>query len=41
MSDEEWVDLYASDDETWYRRIERNFALDTRPKNRPPAIGSA
>jgi hypothetical protein len=35
MSDEEWVDLYASDDETWYRRIEQDFALDTRPKNRP------
>lgn len=33
MSDEEWVDLNASDDETWYRRIERDFGLDTRPKN--------
>jgi NAD(P)-dependent dehydrogenase (short-subunit alcohol dehydrogenase family) len=41
MSDDEWVDLYASDDETWYRRIEHDFALDTRPKNRPAAIGSA
>lgn len=38
MSDEEWVDLYASDDETWYRRIERDFGLDTRPKNRPSAV---
>ena len=26
MSDEEWVDLYASDDETWARRMERDFA---------------
>jgi NAD(P)-dependent dehydrogenase (short-subunit alcohol dehydrogenase family) len=33
MTDEEWVDLYASDDETWYRRVERDFGLDTRPKN--------
>jgi len=41
MSDEEWVDLHASDDETWYRRIERDFGLDTRPKNRPTAVGSS
>lgn len=32
MTDEEWVDLNASDDETWYRRIERDFGLDTRRK---------
>jgi NAD(P)-dependent dehydrogenase (short-subunit alcohol dehydrogenase family) len=32
MSDEEWVDLYASADETWYARIERDFGMDTRPK---------
>jgi NAD(P)-dependent dehydrogenase (short-subunit alcohol dehydrogenase family) len=32
MTDEEWVDLYASDDETWYRRVERDFGMDTRPK---------
>jgi len=41
MSDEEWVDLYASDDETWYRRIERDFGLDSRPKNRPTAVASS
>jgi hypothetical protein len=35
------VDLYASDDETWYRRIEQDFALDTRSKNRPAVVGSA
>jgi NAD(P)-dependent dehydrogenase (short-subunit alcohol dehydrogenase family) len=33
MTDEEWVDLNASDDETWYRSLERDFGLDTRPKN--------
>ena len=41
MSDEEWVDLYASDDETWYARIERDFSMDTRPKKMPTAVGSA
>lgn len=40
MSDEEWVDLYASDDETWYRRIERDFGLDTRPKTKLTSVGS-
>jgi NAD(P)-dependent dehydrogenase (short-subunit alcohol dehydrogenase family) len=33
MTDEEWIDLHASDDETWYRRLERDFGLDTRPKS--------
>jgi len=33
MTDEDWVDLNASDDETWYRSLERDFGLDTRPKN--------
>ena len=32
MTDEEWVDLNASDDETWYGTIERDFGMDTRPK---------
>jgi len=32
MTDEQWVDLNASDDETWYRSLERDFGLDTRPK---------
>ncbi|MEO6816450.1 MAG: hypothetical protein ABI177_07095 [Edaphobacter sp.] len=31
MTDEEWVDLNASDDETWYARIERDFGINTRP----------
>jgi len=33
MTDEEWVDLNASVDETWYRSLERDFGLDARPKN--------
>lgn len=31
MTDEEWVDLNAADDETWYARIERDFGMNTRP----------
>jgi hypothetical protein len=34
MTDEEWVDLHAADDETWYRRMEHDFGLSIRPKNR-------
>lgn len=33
MTDEEWVDLNAGDDENWYRRIQRDFGLDSRPKS--------
>jgi hypothetical protein len=33
MTDEEWVDLNARNDETWYRSLERDFGLDARPKN--------
>jgi NAD(P)-dependent dehydrogenase (short-subunit alcohol dehydrogenase family) len=32
FTDEEWAALYSADDETWYARIERDFGLDTRPK---------
>ncbi len=30
MTDEEWIALNASDDETWYSRVERDFGLNTR-----------
>jgi hypothetical protein len=33
MTDEEWVDLHAAADETWYRRMERAFGLAICPKN--------
>ena len=33
MSDEQWVDLHAADDETWYRCMERDFGMAIRPKN--------
>ena len=30
MTDEQWVDRYAVNDEDWYKSIERDFGLDTR-----------
>jgi NAD(P)-dependent dehydrogenase (short-subunit alcohol dehydrogenase family) len=33
MTDEQWVELHAADDETWYRRMERDFSLTIRPRN--------
>jgi NAD(P)-dependent dehydrogenase (short-subunit alcohol dehydrogenase family) len=32
MTDEEWVERGALDDDAWYERIEREFGLDARPK---------
>jgi NAD(P)-dependent dehydrogenase (short-subunit alcohol dehydrogenase family) len=32
MTDEEWAELNASDDETWYARVERDFGLNSRPR---------
>jgi len=31
MTDEEWIDLYASDDESWYAKLERDFGFSVRP----------
>ena len=33
MTDEQWIDLNAADDETWYKRIESDFGMDVRPKS--------
>lgn len=33
MTDEEWVDWGATDDEAWYQRVQHDFGLDARPKN--------
>jgi NAD(P)-dependent dehydrogenase (short-subunit alcohol dehydrogenase family) len=33
MTDEAWVDLNASNDETWYRGLQQDRGMDTRPKN--------
>jgi len=33
MTDEAWVDLNAADDDSWYRGLQRDFGLDSRPKN--------
>jgi NAD(P)-dependent dehydrogenase (short-subunit alcohol dehydrogenase family) len=32
MTDEQWVDLNASDDETWNRSLQRNFGMEDRLK---------
>ncbi len=32
MSDEEWVERGALEDDAWYERIEQDFGLDARPK---------
>jgi NAD(P)-dependent dehydrogenase (short-subunit alcohol dehydrogenase family) len=32
MTDEQWVELHSGDDENWYRRIESDFGMNTRPK---------
>jgi NAD(P)-dependent dehydrogenase (short-subunit alcohol dehydrogenase family) len=33
MTDEEWIDLHASDDETWHRRMGTDLGLETEPKD--------
>jgi len=33
MTDEEWVDLNAADDDTWYTRVEHDFGMAIRPAN--------
>ena len=32
MTDEEWVERGALEDDAWYERIEREFGMDVRPK---------
>jgi len=32
MTDEQWVDWSAQDDESWYAAVERDFGLDARPR---------
>lgn len=32
MTDEEWVEWGALDDDSWYERVQRDFGLDARPK---------
>jgi NAD(P)-dependent dehydrogenase (short-subunit alcohol dehydrogenase family) len=31
MTDEQWVEYNALDDNTWYERVQRDFGLDARP----------
>jgi NAD(P)-dependent dehydrogenase (short-subunit alcohol dehydrogenase family) len=32
MTDEQWVDLNAADDDTWYTQMERDFGMPIRPR---------
>jgi hypothetical protein len=32
MTDEEWTDLHAADDNTWYNLVEHDFGMTVRPK---------
>jgi NAD(P)-dependent dehydrogenase (short-subunit alcohol dehydrogenase family) len=33
MTDEQWVELNASDDETWFNSVERDLGVNARPKS--------
>jgi NAD(P)-dependent dehydrogenase (short-subunit alcohol dehydrogenase family) len=33
MTDEQWVDLNAADDDTWYERMEHDFGMAIRPRS--------
>lgn len=39
MTDEQWVDWNAQDDETWYEQVQSDFGLNARPETR--AAGGA
>jgi hypothetical protein len=32
MTDEQWVEWGALDDDAWYERVRADFGLDARPK---------
>jgi len=38
MSDEQWIECNAQDDEGWYDQVQRDFGLNARPE--PRALGS-
>ncbi len=35
MTDEDWIDWGAADDEAWYESVERDFGLDLRRGRTP------
>jgi NAD(P)-dependent dehydrogenase (short-subunit alcohol dehydrogenase family) len=39
LTDEEWADWGALDDPAWYERVQNDFGLDARPKERRQAAG--
>jgi len=32
MSDEQWIDWGAADDESWNQRVQNDFGINARPK---------
>ena len=38
LSDEEWINWGALDDDAWYTRVQRDFGFDARPKLRGTAL---
>jgi len=36
MSDEQWIDWGAADDESWYQRVQNDFGVNARPKEEAP-----
>jgi NAD(P)-dependent dehydrogenase (short-subunit alcohol dehydrogenase family) len=32
LTDEQWIDWSAQDDEGWYKAVQRDFGIDARPK---------
>ncbi len=37
MTDEEWINWSAQDDEPWYEAVQKDFGLDARPKSQKAA----
>jgi len=40
MTDEQWVDWSAQDDEAWFEQVQRDFGLNARQNSRPTTSGS-
>lgn len=36
LSDEQWIDWGAADNETWYQRVQNDFGINARPKEEVP-----
>jgi hypothetical protein len=34
MTDDQWIDWNALEDEAWYEAVQRDFGLDARPQSK-------